>query len=594
MKFYDKVNITCVSGKWWDGATAARREAGVPYGGPSGGNGGHGGSVIFQADSNYNTLLHLRFQKERTAQEGFPGESADKYGKSAEDLIIPVPVGSIICIVDAIESNDNQNDESEEYEDEDLSGEDNLELKAKKQEPRTIVYHFTEHGEQYKVCKWGIGGAGNMHFKNSLVQYPDFSLFGEPGQKKMIEVELQLLADVWLIGMPSVGKSSIINSISNSKAKVAEYHFTTLVPNLGSVKRNDTGRNIIDIPGLVEGASEGKGLWNEFLRHVLKARLFAFVLDISRWDEGIKEFGILWNEIIAYIKTRFVWSMEFGYEITDIRFALTTKNNQLILYIYDQDDNLLLQKGIVWIVNKIDEVMDDEIINEYKNQLIEHIIKTFEERKIKDLKTKDILNVLNKQIMEYSTILDNLKKPLLQFMYEKLQGIEEYIVRFDPVEAKKLESNRSIELIGTIDEEDVQDLLSDLWYQIQEREQPDGFEDEDFEDEEELEESDDEEVVVIKEKQNNQKEAVHVKQLFRISERELNRLAYQMHWWKVLAEEWFWRVMKQQGMHKRLNKSWVKTWDLLRVVADYDSNKHIIFPYMLGTGKTSYRVQKLT
>ncbi len=211
----------------------------MPYGGPNGGNGGHGGSVIFQADSNYNTLLHLRFQKERTAHHGFPGESADKYGKSAEDLVIPVPVGSIIKIVHVVSEGDEEEMETH-YEfdhngllqdtDEVESEEENLvtpEVKTSK-----IVYHFTEHGEQFVICKGGIGGAGNMHFKNSTVQFPDFSLGGEPGQKKTIEIELQLLADVGLIGVPSVGKSSIINSISNSKAKVAEYHFTTLVPNL--------------------------------------------------------------------------------------------------------------------------------------------------------------------------------------------------------------------------------------------------------------------------------------------------------------------------------------------------------------------------
>lgn len=577
MKFYDKVQIVVQSGKGWDWATSARREAWVPYGGPNWGNGGHGWAVIFEADRNYNTLLHLKFQKIRTAWVGFPGESADKYGKSADDLIIYVPVWSVIKVVQTAD-------------DLHIDGTGNLLLQEKlyNKESDKIIYHFTEHWEQFTVCKGGLGWAGNMHFKNSQVQYPDFSLMGEPGQKKMIEIELQLLADIGLIGTPSVGKSSIINSISNTKAKVAEYHFTTLIPKLGSVIRDDTSRNIIDIPGLVQGASSGKWLGNEFLRHVLKARLFAFVLDASRWDEGIGEFGVLRTELISYIKNRFVGSFEFGYEITDIQYKLKIVHNQIILYIYDQNDNILLQKWIIWIINKIDEVWDSEVIWEYQKQLQKHIMQSIGSKLDRTLDATTMEKVLEEQIIVYSIILDERKKPLLQFITQKLSSIEPFEMHFDPVAASHLENAKSVECVGSLEDEEIQDLLDILWFRAQERETviaDDHTDTEEWDESSELDE-DDEDLQI--------ESATQTRKLYKVYDKELTRLAYQLPWGKVLAEERFWRVMKQQGIHRWLGKAWVLNGDLLRVVSDYDTNKHIVFPYVLGTTKTSYKTQKLT
>ncbi len=528
MKFYDKVQIVVQSGKGWDGATSARREAGVPYGWPNGWNGWHGGSVILQADRNYNTLLHLKFAKEWSAKHGEHGESADKYGRSAEDLIISLPVGSLIKVVTA--------------------------------ESSQIIYHFTKHGEQFVICKGWIGWAGNMHFKNSLVQFPDFALEGEPGQKKTIEIELQLLADVGLIGMPSVGKSSIINSISNSKAKVAEYHFTTLVPNLGSVAYGDASWNVIDIPGLVEWASEGKGLGNEFLRHVLKARLFCFVLDVTRWDEGIKEFGMLWREIIAYIVSRFNESFEFGYEIQSVSFELIIEHNQIILYIKDQNGKLLLQKWIVRIINKIDELSDKEVLHEYREQLLDHITSVFGE-----LWSHITKEVLKEQIIEYSTILDEHKAPLLQFMRNKLSHVEEFSMSYEQHTYASIKWNhtKDIQLVGELSDEKVQDLLHELGFQPQER---------------------DEEFYKKPDEDNNNSDpdvSKTPRKLWKLFDPQVARLSYQLPWWKVLAEERFWRVMKQQGLRKWLHKVGVRTGDLLWVIADYDSNQHIVFPYAL-------------
>lgn len=610
MKFYDKVQIICTSGNGWNGATSARREAGVPYGWPNGGNGGHGWSVIFQADSNYNTLIHLRFQKERTAKEWGPWESTDKYGKSAEDLIIPVPVGSIIKVIDneyiwfhtedkddeVIPVRRNENGEVFDDEDEDdFSTENENNSYSSWYGSAKVVYHLTNHGDTYTICYGWQGGAGNMHFKNSHVQYPDFSLLGEPGQEKTVEIELQLLADVGLIGMPSVGKSSIINSVCNTKAKVAEYHFTTLVPNLGSVKYNDEGRNIIDIPGLVEWASEGKWLGNDFLRHVLKARLFAFVLDITRWDEGIMEFGKLRKEILHYISTRFVWSSEFGFKIESISFVLYTENNQIILRIYDQDERLVLEKWILRIVNKIDEVMDEEILSEYKNQLMRHIIESFAWSDLENkINKKSLESLISHNIFEYSTILDQLKKPLLQIMMEKLQNITPFNIHFDPVEARKLERKRRVEEIGNLDDESTQKVLSDLWFQLQDFATIFGENEEVDREDDQEEELDEYGEVVVKDDVIEASEDERVKKLFKLYDPEVSRLWYQLPWWKVLAEERFRRVIKQQGVHKWLWKAWVKNGDILWIVWDYNSKKHVVCAYALGTSKTSYKHQKLT
>lgn len=612
MKFYDKVQIICTSGNGWNGATSARREAGVPYGWPNGGNGGHGGSVIFQADSNYNTLIHLRFQKERAAKEWGPGESTDKYGKSAEDLIIPVPVGSVIKVIDnsivfadtedeedgrvAIRRNENGEvfDDDEEDMDDDHNPNSSWSIAIGRDEPK-VVYHLTNHGDTYTICYGGQGGAGNMHFKNSHVQYPDFSLLGEPGQEKIVEIELQLLADVGLIGMPSVGKSSIINSVCNTKAKVAEYHFTTLIPNLGSVKYNDEGRNIIDIPGLVEWASDGKWLGNEFLRHVLKARLFAFVLDITRWDEGITEFGKLRKEILHYISTRFVWSSEFGFDIESISYVLDTENNQIILRIYDQEERLVLEKWIMRIVNKIDEVMDEEILTEYKNQLMKHIIASFAWSDLENKINKKSLELLiSHNIFEYSTILDQLKKPLLQIMMEKLKNIIPFNIHFDPVEARKMERKKRVEEIGSLDDESTQKVLSDLWFQLQDFATIFGENEEIDREDEEEEELDEYGEVVMKDDVVEVSEDERVKKLFKLYDPEVTRLWFQLPWWKVLAEERFRRVIKQQWVHKWLWKAWVKNGDILWIVWDYNSKKHVVCTYALGTTKTSYKHQKLT
>ncbi len=271
MQFYDEVRITVASGKGGDGIASGRRAPWIPLWWPSWWDGGDGGSVFFVASKDENTLIDYKYKKQFKAKPWEPGRTKDQYGAHGENLELIVPIGTMI----------------------------------KDTESWKLIAQLEHDKQKIEILKGGEGGLGNIHFKDAVNQYPNFYTLGEPGQEKEITLELQLLADVGLIGSPSVWKSSLINCMADVKAKVADYPFTTLVPNLGSVSVWDYRFNVIDIPGLIEGASEGKGLGNAFLRHVLKARVFAFVADLSRFESWIKETVGLFHEIIRYITNRF-------------------------------------------------------------------------------------------------------------------------------------------------------------------------------------------------------------------------------------------------------------------------------------------------
>ena len=332
MQFYDEVKILIESWKGGNGLASGRRESGVPYGGPNGWDGGKGGSIVFIAQKDENTLLEYKYKKTFKAKNGEDGRTKDQYGANAEDLILTVPVQTLI----------------------------------KDAETWRILHHFTRDQEKWIALSGGEWGKGNIHFKDSINQYPNFYLLGEPWQKQEIILELQLLGDVGLIGNPSVGKSSIINCASATKAKVADYHFTTLIPNLWSVSVGDFRFNMIDIPWLIKWAAEGKGLGNAFLRHVLKARIFAMVMDMSRYDEGIQETIDLFNEIKLYIKEKFLQ------DIDDFQFTFTQEDEYLVFNVIVEKE-VFMSKKIVFVLNKFDLINDEELVTEYKNLLFEKL-----------------------------------------------------------------------------------------------------------------------------------------------------------------------------------------------------------------------------
>lgn len=267
--FLDVAKITLRSGAGGDGAIAWRREKYEPDGGPAGGDGGNGGSIILRADSNVQTLMDFKYKRHYFAQNGEPGRNKNQYGKNGEDLIIKVPVGTIVR-----EANSNK-----------------------------IIVDLVEDKQEFLIAKGGKGGKGNAKFANSIRQAPRFAQPGEPAQEIEVKLEVKLIADVGLVGLPNVGKSSLLSILSDAKPKIANYHFTTLSPNLGVVKIDFQNSYIIaDIPGIIENASEGVGLGLQFLKHVERTRLLVHVLDMagSEGRNPIEDFNIIMNELSNY------------------------------------------------------------------------------------------------------------------------------------------------------------------------------------------------------------------------------------------------------------------------------------------------------
>ena len=246
--FVDEVEIKVEAGDGGDGCTAFRREKYIEMGGPYGGNGGRGADIIFKVDEGLHTLLDLRYQKTIKGQKGENGRGKNQHGAGAENLIVKVPQGTVVTDLDT----------------------------------GFIIADLSKKDQQEVIAKGGRGGRGNTAFKTQTNTAPDYSEKGEEGEKKTLKVEVKMLADVGLVGLPSVGKSTIISMISRSKPKIAAYHFTTLTPNLGVVRASE-GRSYVvaDLPGLIEGASQGEGLGDKFLRHIERTRVIAHVIDMS-------------------------------------------------------------------------------------------------------------------------------------------------------------------------------------------------------------------------------------------------------------------------------------------------------------------------
>jgi GTP-binding protein len=251
MKFIDEVDIEVISGEGGKGFVGYRREKYVPLGGPDGGDGGNGGNIIFEGDEGMNTLMHFRGLKTFRAQEGVNGSGSNMTGANGEDLILKVPVGTLIT----------------------------------NKETGDLLCDITEHGQQYIAAIGGRGGKGNAHFKTSVKQTPHFAQNGEPGTAVQVHLEIKLLADIALIGLPNAGKSTLISAISAARPKIADYPFTTLEPNLGVVQVGDKSVVVTDIPGLIEGAAEGKGLGIKFLKHIERTSALVHLIDCSMFLE---------------------------------------------------------------------------------------------------------------------------------------------------------------------------------------------------------------------------------------------------------------------------------------------------------------------
>lgn len=267
--FIDSARIFVKAGDGGNGMSSFRREKYVPNGGPNGGDGGRGADIILKADRNINTLVDFRYKRQFKGPTGEGGQSSNKYGRNAESLIIPVPMGTTV----------------------------------RDEESGLLMADLIEDGQTFVVAKGGRGGRGNAHFHTSSNRAPTFAEKGEPGEERWVRLELKVLADVGLLGYPSVGKSSIIRKVSSAKPEVAAYHFTTLTPVLGVVSVDD-GKSFVmaDIPGLIEGASEGVGLGHNFLRHVERSNILIHVLDVSGIEgrDPIEDFHKINEELKKY------------------------------------------------------------------------------------------------------------------------------------------------------------------------------------------------------------------------------------------------------------------------------------------------------
>lgn len=264
--FIDYAEIEVKAGDGGNGAVAFRREKYVPKGGPSGGNGGNGGSVYLIADENLSTLLDFRYKRKYDAGKGQPGGSSLKDGKNGEDVIIKVPVGTIVKDADT----------------------------------GKVLFDLSINGQKVLIAKGGKGGKGNSNFATPTRRTPRFAEPGKPGEEKRIILELKLIADVGLVGFPNAGKSTLISSISAARPKIADYPFTTLEPVLGIVQYKDfKSFTVADIPGIIEGAHQGKGLGIKFLRHIERTKILLFLIDITS-DDYQRDFDILYYELKKY------------------------------------------------------------------------------------------------------------------------------------------------------------------------------------------------------------------------------------------------------------------------------------------------------
>ena len=254
MKFIDEATIDVAAGHGGAGCVSFRREKFIPFGGPNGGNGGRGGSVYAVGDVNLNTLIDYRYARRHEAKNGEPGRGSDQFGAAADDIVLRMPVGTILSDADTGQ----------------------------------VVAELMAPGEKVLICKGGDGGFGNLHFKSSTNRTPRQKTPGWPGEAKRLKLELRVLADVGLLGMPNAGKSTLIAAISNARPKIADYPFTTLHPNLGVVRvAPEKSFVVADVPGLIEGAAEGAGLGHQFLRHLQRTRLLLHIVDIAPFDDNV-------------------------------------------------------------------------------------------------------------------------------------------------------------------------------------------------------------------------------------------------------------------------------------------------------------------
>lgn len=360
-----------------------------------------------------------------------------------------------------------------------------------------------------------------MHFKDAVNQFPNFCLLGEPWHKLEVLLELQLLADVALIGTPSVWKSSIINAISHTKAKVAEYPFTTLVPNLWTVVRKKKTFNVIDIPGLIKWSAQGKWLGNAFLRHVLKARVFAIVVDIARYDNWILEVNDLLSEIFSYVEQKFVVSP---------RDMCIKKDGKYLLFYAEKDGEILLEKRIMFVINKYDLIWDLEILGEYQSQLFDDILKFLRSK-------KSLWKITKATLKDNSVTVSAVTRYGLDAFLDKV---------IDVFHGLKTSDVYHISDEGRGSRDEVDDIPKDMIIDL-------TAHDSQF---------------LIDNNYMDEKLLKHIK-IRGIRNPEICKLVWMLPWWNPEAENWFWKTMQQEGYLEIFDGAGIRKWDILKIISYY-------------------------
>lgn len=369
--FVDEVVLKVKAGDGGNGCTSFRREKYVPMGGPNGGNGGKGSSIIFKVDKGLHTLLDLKYQKEIKGKKGENGKGSNKFGSNAEDIYVKVPLGTVIKDTDT----------------------------------GLILADLTKENDEVVVAKGGRGGRGNTAFKTHSNTAPNFSENGEPGEEKTLKIELKMLADVGLVGLPSVGKSTLLSKISAAKPKIGAYHFTTLSPNLGMVRTKDNRSYVVaDLPGLIEGASEGTGLGDKFLRHIERTRIIVHIVDMSGIEgDPYDNYLVIRNELNSYSekltkKEEIIVANKMDMPDSEENLKVFKKKIKKDVYEISAINNTGIDELLIIIANKLDEISKEDL---YQDDEIEsHILYKFKEEKPFTITKEDDVYVIHSDRIE--------------------------------------------------------------------------------------------------------------------------------------------------------------------------------------------------
>jgi len=406
--FTDRVKIEVRAGKGGDGAVSFRREKYIPKGGPNGGDGGKGGDILFKAERRIGTLIELYFHPHQRATNGENGQGSNKTGKEGEDLIIKVPIGTIVT--DAV------------------SG--------------LVLADLVIEDQIVNIARGGQGGKGNYRFKSSVRRRPRFAQKGEPGEEKKLVLTLKIIADVGLVGYPNVGKSTLLSRISSAKPKIANYPFTTISPNLGVVKVGDVKSFIVaDIPGLIEGAHRGLGLGDKFLKHIERTKIILHIIDASKLikDNPLADLKVIQNELknfseelvkkptlIALNKCDFFHSLE---EIEDFKRIFKEKgfNN---LYCISALTGMGLKELIYGLSSMVDDIVNNEDVEIFKDESKKEILHQFEP-KFRITKKDNIYEISGKEIEKISVMTNFNNEEATEYFQKIIKkiGLEKALIK---------------------------------------------------------------------------------------------------------------------------------------------------------------------